>query len=227
MALTFHSQYAGRVGIETALHPRPSWATPPPLAPASPHRASIHLCSPLLIQLHTPAPAIDVADRFLIILSLSAHSSVCFESHRSWNDRQDSRPREPLQPRHTPGPMCDQHVSSVQGRSLQVMHEAPGNWRVVFCFVFSARTGSIFKYLVYSEALLRRSWRCKITPGSWDGSLHSIWDPSLHSWWSGSQYSQTSPGALRKGRNGEKCWQIDNQLKARRSESHMSPRRRR
>lgn len=139
----------------------------------------------------------------------------------------DRRPRDlskhRLLPPHTPAPIWGQHISSVRGRSLQVMYETHGNW----CVVFFCTHGSIFKYLVDAGALLRRSWRCKITPGSWDGSLHSIWNPSLHSSWSGSQYSQTSPGTLRKGGNGENCWQIDNQLKARRSKSHMSPRSRR
>lgn len=44
---------------------------------------TIHLCSPLVIQLCTLAPATDVADRFLIILSLSARSSVCFKLARN------------------------------------------------------------------------------------------------------------------------------------------------
>lgn len=51
---------------------------------------SIHLCSPLVIQLHTLAPVIDVAYRFLIILSLSAHSSVCFKSPRNVHVQEDS-----------------------------------------------------------------------------------------------------------------------------------------
>lgn len=56
-----------------------------------PPSAAIHLGSPLVIQLHTLAPATDVADRFfLIILSLSARSSVCFRSARDVVIREDS-----------------------------------------------------------------------------------------------------------------------------------------
>lgn len=44
---------------------------------------AIHLCSPLVIQLRTKAAATDVADRVLIILSLSARSIVCFTLARN------------------------------------------------------------------------------------------------------------------------------------------------
>lgn len=50
---------------------------------------AIHLCSPFVIQLHTLAPATDAADRFLIILSLSARPSVGFKAARNVVVRED------------------------------------------------------------------------------------------------------------------------------------------
>lgn len=141
---------------------------------------AIHLCSPLVIQLRTPAPATDVADRFLIILSLSARSSVCFEWsrnvvsgrteewHRLITESTVSYGALLLPPRN-----CCQHFSSI------TLFPAGLYMRCPVIDILLLHAALIFKY----SADLETRVHLKVQNPAWQQkeALHSIWDPTLHS----------------------------------------------
>lgn len=147
---------------------------------------AIHLCSPLVIQLRTLAPATDAADRFLIILSLSARSIVCFKSARNvvsgrteeWHcliaDEWKLNWKLGALPLPPPGNCC-RRFSSITQCSLQVIlyMSCPVIDTPLLC------VGSIFKYSADLEP------RCTLegteSRQAGEEALHSIWDPALHS----------------------------------------------
>lgn len=104
-----------------------------------------HSCSPLVIQLRTLAAATDIADRSLIILSLSNCSIVCFKSFRivvvgrteEWHF--SSKP-DGGEINSVLGCFCLSsccwHFSSITACFLQVIHEMASNWHtIVVCRV--------------------------------------------------------------------------------------------